>query len=231
MKILVVDDDLALSDVIAFTLRRAGFTVITAHDGLAALDDWQQQNPALIVLDLRLPKLDGLTVCRRIRAQSDVPIIILSVQGEDEDIVNGLELGADDYITKPFSPRQLVARIKALFRRTGIVHSPGILTAAGLSLDTARREVQITNKEPVQLTQLECRLLEVLILNSGVVLPADALIERIWGAGNADRTMLKQLVHRLRQKIEPDTTEPVYIETIPGVGYALIDQTNDNSGD
>ncbi len=121
MKALVVDDDLALADVVAFTLRRAGFEVITAHDGLTAIDRWQAESPDLILLDLNLPRLDGLNVCQRVRAQDNTPIIILSVRGEEDDIVRGLQLGADDYIVKPFSPRQMVARVEAVLRRSGNV--------------------------------------------------------------------------------------------------------------
>ncbi len=222
MKALVVDDDLVLSDVISFTLRRAGFEVITAYDGQSALDRWQADKPDLLVLDLKLPKLDGLSVCRRIRAQANTPIIILSVQGSDEDVVKGLELGADDYITKPFSPVQLVARAKAVLRRAGVTPSLGQLTAAGLTLDLSRREVHRASHPPVQLTQLESRLLEVLMLNCGQVLQIDTLINHVWGIDGGDRTMLKQLIHRLRQKVEPDPSVPVYLETVPGIGYALI---------
>lgn len=222
MKILVVDDDLALADVIAFTLRRAGFQIELAHDGLTALERWRTESPDVVILDLNLPKMDGLAVCQHIRSQASTPILMLSVQGEDDDVVRGLELGADDYITKPFSPRQLVARIKAVMRRAGIVQSPGPLAVGDLMLDIARREVTLADRAPVQLTQLECRFLEVLMLNAGQVLPADALINQIWGVSGGDKVMLKQLVHRLRHKIEPNPSDPAYIETIPGVGYALV---------
>lgn len=222
MKILVVDDDLALADVIAFTLRRAGFQIELAHDGLTALERWRTESPDVVILDLNLPKMDGLAVCQHIRSQASIPILMLSVQGEDDDVVRGLELGADDYITKPFSPRQLVARIKAVMRRAGIVQSPGPLAVGDLMLDIARREVTVADRDPIQLTQLECRFLEVLMLNAGQVLPADALINQIWGVSGGDKVMLKQLVHRLRHKIEPNPSDPAYIETIPGVGYALV---------
>src|SRR3982751_3418859 len=120
MKILVVDDDLALCDVIGFTLRRAGFEVLTAHDGHAAFERWQFETPDLVILDIKLPGLDGVTLCKRIRAQRITPVIILSVQATDEDVVNGLDIGADDYIAKPFSPTQLVARVRAVLRRAGL---------------------------------------------------------------------------------------------------------------
>ncbi|MBN1200854.1 MAG: response regulator transcription factor [Anaerolineae bacterium] len=222
MKALIVDDDLVLADVVSFTLRRAGFQVITAHDGQAALDTWQAESPDLIILDLNLPKLDGLSVCQRIRQQTDTPIIILSVRGEDDDVVRGLELGADDYIAKPFSPRQLVARAQAVLRRAGITPTTGPLVVGELTLDLARRELHRSGHLLAQLTPLECRLMEVLMLNSGHVLPADTLITQVWGPSGGDRTMLKQLVHRLRAKIEPDPSTPAYLETVPGVGYALV---------
>jgi DNA-binding response OmpR family regulator len=224
MKILVVDDDIALSDVVSFTLRRVGLQVILAHDGQAALDQWQSETPDLVILDVKLPKLDGFSVCKRIRAQSAVPIIMLTVQGDDDEVVKGFELGADDYIVKPFSPRQLVARIKAVMRRTGKVQTSRIVTVGVLRLDTDRREVQVGQSPAQTLTQLENRCLEALMQQPGQVLTAQSLIEWIWGSDNGDRVMLKQLIHRLRQKVESDPTQPHLIETIPGVGYALSNE-------
>jgi DNA-binding response OmpR family regulator len=224
MKALIVDDDLVLADVLSFTLRRAGFQVVAAHDGEAALRCWEAESPDLLILDLNLPKLDGLTVCQRVREQTDIPIIILSVRGEDDDVVRGLELGADDYITKPFSPRQLVARAQAVMRRSGSGSTPtsGPLVAGDLKLDLERRELYRSGELIEQLTPLECRLMEVLMLNSGHVLPVDTLITQVWGPAGGDRTMLKQLVHRLRAKLEPDPSSPIYLETVPGVGYAMV---------
>lgn len=222
MKILVVEDDLSLSDVIAFTLRRAGFEILTAYDGLAALMTWEEQRPDLLVLDLNLPKFDGLDVCRRIRLGGKTPIIMLSARSGDEAVVKGLELGADDYIVKPFSPSQLVARVRAVLRRAGIVETPSILTAAALTLDRARNEVQRTDGVPIRLTQLEVRLLEALMLNVGQVLTSDQLIAAVWGTNGGDRTMLKQLVYRLRTKVEASEAQPPLIETIPHIGYTLF---------
>lgn len=223
MKILIVEDDLALADVLSFTLRRAGFTVATAHDGLAALQTWQASAPNLVLLDLNLPKLDGLSVCRRLREESDVPIIMLTVRGSDEDVVQGLELGADDYIVKPFSPSQLVARVRAVLRRTDTTPPPAELTTGQLRLDRARNEVQRPNQPPLRLSPLETRLLEALMLNAGQVLTTDVLLNAVWAAEGGDRAMLKQLVYRLRNKLEADPSQPTYIETVPGVGYALMD--------
>lgn len=220
MKVLLVEDDLALSDVVSFTLRRAGYEVVTAYDGLAALDLFESAAPDLLLLDLNLPRLDGLGVCRRIRASSTTPIIILSVRGEDEAVVRGLEMGADDYMVKPFSPNQLVARIRAVTRRMGIQATPTILEVGGLALDRSRGEVQRGDGPAVRLTGLELKLLEALMRDPGRVLPADALITAVWGPEGGDRTMLKQLVYRLRAKIEDDSTHG-QIETVPGIGYAF----------
>lgn len=221
MKVLVVEDDLALSDVVAFTLRRAGYEVVAVHDGLTAVETFQQLAPDLILLDLNLPRLDGLGVCRRVRATSAVPIIILSVRAGDEAVVRGLEMGADDYVVKPFSPTQLVARIRAVMRRAGGQATPTMLAAGDLALDRSRGEVQRAGQPPVRLTGLELKLMEALMLHPGQVLPGDTLIAAVWGPEGGDRTMLKQLVYRLRAKIEADMSNPVYIETVPGIGYAL----------
>jgi DNA-binding response OmpR family regulator len=221
VKALVVDDDLVLSDVLAFTLRREGYEVITAHDGLAAIDRWRDESPDLILLDINLPKLDGLAVCRRIRALADTPIIILTVRGEEDDVVRGLELGADDYITKPFSPRQLVARAQAVLRRSGVPPTGGTLEAGGLALDLSRREVLRPGMKATKLTPLECRLLEVLMINEGRVLSTETLIDHVWGGGRGDRVMLKQLVHRLRSKIEGEIAGLGIVETVRGIGYSL----------
>jgi DNA-binding response OmpR family regulator len=230
MKALVVDDDRVLADVLSFTLRREGFQVIQAYDGEAALERWAEEQPDLIVLDVNMPRLDGFAVCRRIREQADTPIILLTVRGEEDDIVHGLKLGADDYITKPFSPRQLVARAHAVLRRAGRSPAPAIRQAGDLTLDPSRRELRIGDGDPVSLTPLESRLLDYLMLNAGHVLTAGAIITHVWGAEGGDRDMLRQLVHRLRGKIikacgpetgEPGLAAPASIETVPGLGYGL----------
>ena len=224
MKILVVEDDLSLSDVLAFTLRRAGYEVVTAFDGMAGLQLWQAENPDMMVLDLNLPKLDGLAVCRQVRSQSQTPIIILSVRGGDEAVVKGLELGADDYVVKPFSPNQLVARIRAVSRRAGVADTTTVLELAGLTFDRSRNEVQCQGDGPTRLTPLEAKLLETLMLHAGQVLASDALITAVWGSDGGDRTMLKQLVYRLRSKIDPGEPPTSLIETIPGIGYSLTEK-------
>lgn len=220
MKILLVEDDLALSDVICFTLRRAGFETSPIYDGAAAIDAYATAQPALVVLDLNLPKQDGFTVCRHIRSQGATPIIILSVRSSDETIVQALELGADDYIVKPFSPAQLVARIRAVLRRAGTAPTPSLLECGGWTLDVTRHEVRWGGADAVRLTELEVRLLEALMRNVGHVLTTDALIQAVWGVEGANRAMLKQLVYRLRAKLEALHPGEI-IETVPGVGYAF----------
>jgi DNA-binding response OmpR family regulator len=222
LKALVVDDDLALADVVSFTLRKAGYEVIVAYDGLVALDRWRTDAPDLIILDLNLPKLDGLSVCRQIRAKDDTPIIILSVRGEEDDIVTGLKLGADDYIVKPFSPRQMVARAEAVLRRVSDTRpSPGHLTIEGVNLDLTRCKVSCREELIAKLTPLECRLMEILMLNHDQVMLADTLIDQVWGPQGGDKDMLKQLVYRLRHKIEVCPSKLMFIETVSGVGYSL----------
>ena len=222
MKVLIVDDDLVMADVVSFTMRRVGFDIVLAHDGVTAVERWRAEKPDLLILDLKLPKMDGLSVCRTIRRESNMPIIMLSARGEDEDVVHGLEIGADDYIAKPFSPTQLVARAQAVLRRSGANFAPSRLHVGTLTLDPSRREVIRLDGKRIALTQLEYRLLETLAVNAGQVLPAERLIDNVWGVNGGDKTMLKQLVHRLRRKIESDDTGAL-IETVPGIGYALND--------
>lgn len=221
MNILVVDDDRVLADVVAFTLRREGFEIILAHDGQAALERWAEHQPDLIILDVNIPKIDGFTVCEQIRESDKTPIILLTVRGEEEDIVHGLDLGADDYIVKPFSPRQLVARTNAVLRRTGQAPALPIFNIGELSFDAHHRKVTFSDGDSISLTPLENRLLEYLMLNAGHVLTTDAIIDHVWGPGGGDRDMLRQLVRRLRGKIEPDPAQPSYINTIPGLGYGF----------
>ncbi len=232
MKALVVDDDRVLADLVAFALRHQGFEVVQAHDGEAALRRWTEEQPELVVLDVNLPKIDGFTVCRRIRAQADdaaamghPAIIMLTVRSEEDDLVRGLELGADDYIAKPFSPRQLVARAHAVLRRAGKAPVPSVRQVGDLTLDPSRREVRVAHLHdesgPVALTPLECRLLDYLMANAGRVLTTESIIDYVWGPEGGDRDMVRQLMRRLRAKIEPDPARPAYIETVSGLGYGL----------
>jgi DNA-binding response OmpR family regulator len=231
MKALVVDDDRVLADLVAFALRKEGFQVVQAADGEGALQRWAEERPDLIILDVNLPRtvplLDGFAICRRIRESSDVPIILLTVREDEDDIVFGLKSGADDYVLKPFSPRQLIARIEAVLRRAGKAAQPAVQQAGDLTLDQSLRAVAIQGGQPVPLTPLEYRLLDYFMIHAGRPLAAEHLIDQIWGPGGGDRDMLRQIVRRLRNKIEPDPANPRYIETVPGIGYGLIRTTHE----
>jgi DNA-binding response OmpR family regulator len=228
MKVLVVDDDRVVADLLVFTIRRAGYEAVMASDAASTLRRWKEDRPDLIILDINLPGTpqlkDGFAICQHIRSQSDVPIILLTVRGEETDIVRGLEAGADDYILKPFSPRQLVARVQAVLRRGRSAdgsHPPTKLSIDGLDFNPKIREVSRSNGMTKNLTSLESRLLEYLMLNAGHVLTTDDLISDVWGASGGNSEMLRQLVRRLRAKIEEDPTKPFYIQTLPGLGYAF----------
>lgn len=228
MKVLVVDDDRVLADLVSFTLRRSGFEVVIAGDARSAMQRWNEDHPDFLILDVNLPGTtelqDGFAICRRIRSESDVPIILLTVRGEETDIVYGLEAGADDYILKPFSPRQLVARVQAVMRRSHTMNStrPTTFSADGLEFNPKLREVTPEGESPRSLTQLESKLLEALMLNAGQALTFDDLISDVWGPGGGTAEMLRQLVKRLRSKIEKDPADPHYIQNLPGLGYAFL---------
>ena len=228
MKILVVDDDRVVADLVVFTVRRAGYEAIMASDAASALRRWREDQPDLIILDINLPGTaqlkDGFAICQHIRRESDVPIILLTVRGEENDIVHGLEAGADDYVLKPFSPRQLVARVQAVMRRgRGLENAapPARLSVDGLQFNPRLREVSLSNGATKTLTSLESRLLEYLMLNTGHILTTDDLISDVWGANGGNSEMLRQLVRRLRAKIEDDSSNPYYIQNLPGLGYAF----------
>lgn len=228
MKALVVDDDRVLADLVSFTLRRSGYEVLVAGDAGSAIQRWREGQLDLIILDVNLPGTanlqDGFAICRHIRSESDVPIILLTVRGEEKDIVYGLEAGADDYILKPFSPRQLVARVQAVMRRANPTNHgrPTTFSAEGLEFNPKLRHVTLGSEEPKTLTQLESKLLEAFMLNSGQAMTFDDLINDVWGSGRASAEMLRQLVKRLRSKIEKDPANPHYIQNLPGLGYAFL---------
>jgi DNA-binding response OmpR family regulator len=228
VKILVVDDDRVVADLVVFTVRRAGFEAVMANDAVSTIRRWTEDEPDLVILDINLPGApelpDGFAICRRIRSESDVPIILLTVRGEENDIVHGLEAGADDYVLKPFSPRQLVARIQAVLRRARAMdtsYSPAKLSIDGLDFNPKLREVCLADGTMKSLTLLESRLLEYLMLNAGQVLTTNDLISDVWGASGGSSEMLRQLVRRLRTKIETDPTQPLFIQNLPGLGYAF----------
>ncbi|HXU44649.1 MAG TPA: response regulator transcription factor [Thermoanaerobaculia bacterium] len=222
MKILVVDDDLELSGLVAYALRQAGYLAIEAGDGRQALAAFEREAPDLVILDVNLPHLSGLEVLKTLRTASAVPVLMLTVRGAEEDQVQALDLGADDYMAKPFSPRTLLARVRALLRRAAGTARPAPLVAGDLALDLETASVAVAGGPPVRLTPLELRLLQLLLTNVGVALPAERLLRHVWGLrGSGDRQLLKQLVHRLRLKIEIDAAAPRYLLTVTGVGYRL----------
>ena len=222
MKILIADDDRDLLELIGFALTQAGFLVLKAPDGSAALRLFDAEAPDLLVLDINMPGASGFQVCESVRARSSVPVMMLTVRSEEEDLVKALELGADDYLTKPFSPRTLLARVRALLRRAGM-ESSAPLAAGRVALNMDEHTVRIGEAVPVRLTKLELRLLQMLLANAGRTVSSDRLLVQIWGHRNSgDRQLLKQLVHRLRQKIEADPAVPRVLQTAAGAGYKLV---------
>lgn len=218
-QVLVVDDDETVRDVVGRYLRAAGHQVTSAADGLAALQAARLRLPDVVVLDLMLPGLDGLEVCRALRTDADIPIIMLTALGEEEDRLVGLELGADDYVTKPFSPRELVLRIGSILRRTGsvAVGSP-VLTDGGLSVDPAARRAEL-NGAALALTTREFDLLAFFLAHPGRAFTREELLARVWGWEFGDRSTVTVHVRRLREKIEVDSTAPRRIATVWGTGY------------
>ncbi len=224
MKLLVVDDDSDMLAVVSFALRQAGYPVVQANSYGTALAVYRAEVPDLAILDINLPGGSGFELCAALRGASALPIMMLTARGEEADLVRALELGADDYLTKPFSPRTLLARVKALLRRAGVAgagQTPP--TRAGeLTLDTDALSLKIGADREVRITPLEARLLQLLVAHNTQVVHTDRLLVHIWGhRGGGDRQLLKQLVHRLRQKIDDDPEQPRWIETIPSVGYRL----------
>ena len=220
--ILVVDDEPSIGEVVSIYLQRAGYQVIVARDGQAALEALDRQPPDLVVLDLMLPKVDGLEIARRLRAQGDTPIIMLTAKREESDRITGLEMGADDYVVKPFSPQELVSRVKAVLRRTrGSV--PGstehALEFEGLRIDPKTHLVQVQGKEE-SLTVKEFDLLWLLARHPRQVFGREQLLDLVWGMTDyVDPSTVTVHVRRLREKIEPDPSNPRHIQTVWGVGY------------
>lgn len=221
-RILVVDDEANIVELCRMYLEREGFQVDRAGDGEEALQQVAARQPDLVVLDVMLPKLDGFEVCRQLRAASDVPILMLTARTDDVDKIVGLELGADDYLTKPFNPRELVARVKAILRRRGPAEpTDGPLRLGDLEIDPARREVTIAS-EPADLRTKEFDLLLAFARNSGVVLSRDRLLETVWGYEYPGQTRTVDVhVAQLRKYLKPSNS--VRIETVTGVGYKLVE--------
>ena len=224
--ILVVDDEARMVRFIQLNLEHDGFQVISAYNGREALEQVRSQLPNLILLDVMMPDLDGFEVLERIREQSAVPIIMLTAKGEEDDRVRGLELGADDYITKPFSPRELVSRVRAVLRRTETESSlaSGMIEVDDrLKLDFNRREIWINDKI-VQLRPTEYRLLYHLVQNAGWVITHEQLLTKVWGYEYRDEPHYVRLyINYLRKKLEEDPANPKYILTERGVGYRFVD--------
>ena len=229
-RILVVDDEVNLRHTLAYALRHEGYEVVVAEDGEAALESFRATSPELVILDLMLPKLDGFEVCRRIRRQSDVPILMLTARDTELDKVVGLEIGADDYIAKPFSMRELIARVRAMLRRAARVAEPPaaeVIEIEGLRLDVPRRRVTADGHE-IALTAREFDLLAYLAGRPGQVLSREQIVAGVWGVDYAgDPRTVDTHVKTLRERLGDDADRPRWLETVRGVGYRLREAARD----
>ncbi len=225
-RILVVDDELSIIKFLRANLEAKGYEVLAAVDGVEALQTIEMELPDLVILDIMMPKMDGFEVCRRLREWSQTPIIMLSARGDESDKVKCLDLGADDYITKPFGASELIARVRAVMRRTeatATVPTQPSFTSGDLKINFVKRQVTVAGKE-VRLTPTEYNLLQEFVLNAGKVLTHTHLLNKVWGSEyREEREYLHVFVRRLRAKIEPDPTNLRYITTVSGVGYQFKD--------
>jgi DNA-binding response OmpR family regulator len=223
VKVLVVDDDPAVRELAATVLQREGFTVLTARDGEEALACARAEKPGLVLLDLMLPRLDGFEVCRILRDESEIPIMMLTARGDDVDKVVGLEIGADDYLTKPFNPREMVARVKAIVRRSQRKeHPPSVLKAGALVVDRARREARCDGN-PLSLRAKEFDLLVTFLEHPGLVLNREQILSEVWGYDVPGETRTVDVhVNHLRRRLQG---AGVTIETLRGIGYKLVEAT------
>ncbi|MEP7055695.1 MAG: response regulator transcription factor [Actinomycetota bacterium] len=221
-QVLVVDDDPTVAEVVSRYLQKAGYAVTCCADGLSALAAAARNPPDLVVLDLMLPGIDGLEVCRRLRAIAPIPVIMLTARGEETDRIAGLEIGADDYVTKPFSPRELTLRVQSVLRRAaGPLDAGGdsaVLVSADLRVDPAARDARLAGV-PVSLTLREFELLAFFMRHPRQAFTREQLLDKVWGYTFGDHSTVTVHVRRLREKIEPDPAEPVRIRTVWGVGY------------
>ncbi|RPK93488.1 response regulator transcription factor [Streptomyces sp. ADI98-10] len=223
LRVLVVDDDLTVAEVVAGYLGRAGYEVTRADDGPAALECAARHRPDLVVLDLMLPGMDGLEVCRRLRAEAPVPVIMLTARGDEDDRILGLEVGADDYVTKPFSPRELVLRVESVLRRSRTAPAPGPgapLLADGLRVDPVARHASKSGTD-LALTMREFDLLVFLLRNPGRAVGREELMREVWGWEFGDLSTVTVHIRRLRGKVEDDPARPRLIQTVWGMGYRL----------
>jgi two-component system, OmpR family, response regulator RegX3 len=226
-RILVVEDEESLADSVRYNLEREGFSVAVAADGRRALEAFRADPPSLVILDLMLPEMSGLDVCRTLRSESEVPIIVVTAKDSEADKVSGLELGADDYVTKPFSMRELISRVRANLRRVrtpaAVVPADEVLVGGPTRMDVARHEVTV-RAEPVALPPKEFELLEAFLRRKGRLLTRDFLIEEVWGVDYyGDTRTLDVHVKRLRRKLEEDPHHPVHLVTVRGLGYKFVD--------
>jgi DNA-binding response OmpR family regulator len=231
-RVLVVEDEPNLAETIAYSLKREGYTAATVGDGYAAVEAAREQAPDVVILDIMLPGIDGLEVCRRLRRTSSVPILMLTARTEEMDRVVGLEVGADDYLSKPFSMRELLARVRALLRRRALIQEEmaaeqpatgqaQVLDAGDLSLDPLAHRVTLEDRA-IPLTPKEFALLELLLRNRGHVLGPARLLEAVWGYADTDTRTVAVHIRSLRSKIEDDPSHPRRIETVRGVGYRYV---------
>src|SRR5579872_5332284 len=224
-RILLAEDEVALRDFVSRNLHARGFDVLEASNGLEALAVWEREDPHLLILDIMMPRMDGLEVCRRVREHSAVPIIVLTALDAESEKVTALDLGADDYLTKPFGVEELLARVRALLRRTQgevVLPTSGIKRFGDLEVDLGGHIVRLRGAE-VRLSPIEFSVLEQLITHVGKVIPHRLLLQRIWGpqyGGEAE--YLRVYINRLRQKLEADPAHPRYLLTEPGVGYRFV---------
>ncbi len=217
--VLVVDDDRDLVEVLTFILGRAGFTVLGAHEVREALFLVERENPLAAILDVRLGDGDGFELLRQIRERSDLPIIMLTGLKDEEDLLRGFELGADDYLTKPFRHRELVLRLRAILRRRGLTAAAVVLQSGGITLNRTEHRVEVAGKE-VRLTATEFKLLDCLMSNAGTVMAAHVLLKHVWNYNDADGVnVVRATMHRLRRKLETVSSESSVIHTVPGVGF------------
>ena len=222
-KILIVEDEANIRELLRLYLEREGYTVLEAENGVEGIKKWKSDKPDMLLLDVMMPVMDGWAVCREIRAESDVPIIMLTAKGETADRVSGLEMGADDYIVKPFHEQELAARIYTALRRRIPGGQGSFYQAGDLKIDFSRRQVSLAGEE-IHFSPVEYRILECLALNSGTVVTYQMLLEKIWGPyASSGSRILRVNMTNIRKKIEKIPMDPTYITTIPRVGYRMLE--------